>query len=253
MRVRPSLLFSAALAAACADGPTEGHPWLTDPGVEGHAPYLLLANTPHDPSVPGALVSCNDCHPGDSFRTFECVACHTPATMDPRHASVAEYPAGGVVTSADCYRCHPKGIGITPANHARFFPIETVSHPAVCTQCHTDPVNRQDPALLACATCHAQHPGFSVAHALVRDYPLAPTPEWCLRCHADGQVDRIASHGMLPGPWGDAGPGDGTHGTYCFECHTMVPPLPLFGGPGPGIAGRPWAQDWLIATCTNCH
>ncbi len=238
--------------AACADDSTEAHPWLTDPGVAGHARYLPLAGTPHDPSVSGARVSCDDCHPGASFRTFDCITCHTPAGMDPLHSTIAEYPATGV-TSADCYRCHPQGIGITPANHFRFFPIDTVAHPAVCTQCHTDSTNRQDPALLACATCHAQQAGFSVAHARVRDYPLVATAEWCLRCHADSQVDWIAQHGMLPGPAGDAAPGDGRHDTYCFECHTMVPPLPLFGGPGPGIADRPWAQDWTIATCSRCH
>jgi hypothetical protein len=33
----------------------------------------------------------------------------------------------------------------------------------------------------------------------------------------------------------------------------MVPPLALFGGPGPGIASRPWAEDWSVSDCSKCH
>jgi hypothetical protein len=119
--------------------------------------------------------------------------------------------------------------------------------------CHTDPAARSDPSKLACLSCHATRPGFATAHAKVRDYPVAVTAPWCLRCHADGQVDRIAAHGRRAGPPGTGGPGDGNHDAHCFTCHSMVPPYALFGGPGPGVAGKPWAQDWKQATCKPCH
>jgi hypothetical protein len=245
-------LVPLALVAACAGEPSDAHPWLTTPGVAGHEPYLLLAGTPHDPSLAGAPVSCEGCHPGESFRTFECTGCHGRAAMDPIHSAASGYVAGAVA-SADCYACHPRGIGLTPATHSRLFPIETAAHPAVCTQCHADSASRQDVARLLCASCHARQPSFGTAHARVKDYPLAPTSEWCLRCHADGRVLRIADHGRLPGPEGDGGPGDGDHDTHCFQCHTMVPPLPLFGGPPPGVPDLPWAQDWAAVTCDRCH
>ena len=250
-------LLPVLMLAACGD---TAQPWLTNPGIDGHAVYLPLRGTAHDPSGLASVTSCEGCHTGTSFRQFACTPCHTRAATDPLHPGVTGY-VPGAVTSADCYRCHPQGAGVAPASHGRLFPIGTPAHPPECRGCHTDPAARNDPAKLACLSCHDRLPGFAAAHAGVRDYPVAVTAPWCLRCHADGSVDRVAAHGRRAGPpgsGGDAatgtgGPGDGKHDTHCFTCHSMVPPYPLFGGPGPGVTDRPWAQEWKQSTCTPCH
>ena len=100
-------------------------------------------------------------------------------------------------------------------------------------------------------SCHERQADFATAHARVKDYPIVLDPVWCVRCHPDGRADRIDLHGAQPGPPGRAAPGDGDHDTHCFTCHTMVPPS--FGGTGPGVADRPWAQDWKQAACSRCH
>ncbi len=227
MRHLPLPLLALLSSAAGCGKPVDTH-WLTDPGVAGHAAYLPLSGTAHDPSAAAATISCESCHPSTTFKVFDCTSCHSSAVCDPYHAGVSDYPAAGTVTSADCYRCHPQGSSLmSPAQHAPYFAIGTASHPALCAQCHTDPTNRSDPGKLV-----------------------------CLSCHADDQANPIAAHGRQPGPAGSpgsAGPGDGHHDTHCFQCHTMVPPLALFGGPGPGVAGRPWAEDWTVATCSKCH
>jgi hypothetical protein len=232
-------------------------PWNTDPGVDGHALYMPLRGTAHDPAGLSSATSCEGCHSGTTFKTFACTGCHTAALTDPIHASsLAPGYVPGAVTSADCYRCHPDGAGIAPATHGLYFPIGTAAHPPVCRMCHTDATARADPGKLACVSCHEAQPGFSTAHAGVRDYPVAVTAPWCLRCHASGQVDRIASHGrqsVAGGKRGGGGPGDGDHDAHCFTCHSAVPPYALFGGTGAGVPNRPWAQDWKQAGCTPCH
>jgi hypothetical protein len=249
MRRLAALLPVAGLVACGASAPA---PWLTSPGIDGHAVYLPLRGTAHDPSGAASDTSCEGCHPGTSFREFVCTGCHTAPLTDPLHAAATGYVAGAV-TSADCYRCHPQGAGFAPADHARLFPIGTAAHPSICGTCHTDLAARSDPSRLACVSCHQARPGFATAHANVRDYPVAVSAPWCLRCHADGQVDRVADHGRRAGPPGTGGPGDGDHDTHCFTCHSMVPPYALFGGPGPGVPDRPWAQDWTQSTCRPCH
>jgi hypothetical protein len=258
VRVTRVRVYTAAIAlsvtVACGE---RDAPPNTYPGIDGHARYLPLRGTAHDPSGPASATSCEGCHPGTSFKQFLCTGCHTAALTDPIHASsLAPGYVPGAVTSADCYRCHPDGAGIAPATHGLKFPIGTAAHPAVCRMCHTDPASRGDVTRLACVTCHEAQAGFATAHSQVRDYPVAVTAPWCLRCHADGQVDRIASHGrqaVAGGKQGGGGPGDGNHDTRCFTCHSMVPPYPLFGGPGAGLPNRPWAQDWKQAGCTPCH
>jgi hypothetical protein len=237
--------------AACATETTA--PWVTDPGIDGHAVYFPLSGTVHDPSGLASVTSCAGCHPGTSFREFVCVTCHTATLTDPLHPGVSGYPTGAA-TSADCYRCHPQGAGIAPADHGIFFPIGTPSHPPLCGACHTNAQARSDPATLACASCHAGRPGFTAtAHAGVAEYGaiVSVTSPWCVRCHADDQVDRVAQHGAQRGSAGTAGSGDGRHGTRCFTCHSMIPPY--FGGTGPGLPNRPWAQDWKQSTCSPCH
>lgn len=254
--------FALSVLVACGEPDA---PSTTYPGIDGHARYLPLRGTAHDPVGLSSDTSCEGCHTGTTFKAFTCTGCHPSAQTDPIHVSSGSAVPGyaaGAVTSADCYRCHPQGTGIAPESHGLFFPIGTAAHPAVCTTCHTDPVARRDPTKLACLSCHEKRPGYATAHARVRDYPVVPSSPWCLRCHADGEVDRIASHGKraLPGETEAAGPGDVNpengetlHDTHCFTCHSKVPPYPLFGGSGAGVPNRPWAQDWNQAGCTPCH
>lgn len=267
-RVALLCLLCASLAPACERGHDPN--WLTDPAypdLSGHDRYLLLARTPHDPTAPGSTVSCDDCHPSTTFREYDCTGCHLASITDPYHAGVTSYPAAGTATSADCYGCHPQGTGVmTPEQHALYFTMGTHSHPAVCTQCHSDPTRRADLSTLRCVTCHESTPtstgaAFGTAHARVNDYRSTMTSDWCIRCHADDQVDRIATHGAYPDPTGymagSAGPGlpSGKHtNAACLDCHTMVPPA--FPNPtGTPVPDRPWAQNWPIASCnkTGCH
>ncbi len=261
-----------ALAALASSGCGKGHDpgWLSDPAfpsLSGHDAYLRLAGTPHDPTAPGTGVACESCHPAATFKAFDCTGCHAPAATDGLHAGIASYPAPGAATSADCYGCHPQGLGVmTPAAHEAYFTMGTASHPAVCTQCHGDPTQRAVLSTLRCVTCHEATPtstgaDLSTAHAKVNGYPTTPTADWCLRCHADDQVHWIATHGAYPDPTGyepgSAGPGlpDGKHSNAaCFDCHTMVPPA--FPNPtGTPVPNRPWAQDWSVASCNKlgCH
>lgn len=261
----------AALAAACSKGQDRDDRWVTDPAfpsLSGHNRYLLLVGTPHDPTTPGTGVACESCHGSNaSFRSFECTGCHATATTDVFHDGVSGYPVAGAATSADCYRCHPLGLGVmTPEIHAQFFTIGTTSHPAVCTQCHADATRRADLSTLRCVICHAttgtkSGAAFSTAHARVNDYPVSATPDWCIRCHADDQVHPVASHGAFPDPAkiveGTAGPGlpAGRHtNAGCLDCHTMIPPA-FPNATGTPVPNRPWAQNWTVASCNKmgCH
>jgi hypothetical protein len=234
-----ALLLASGLAACERSSATT--PWLTYPGVDGHSRFLLLAGTPHDPSVPpggGApAVTCNDCHGGSSFAQFDCLGCHAHSDQ----TALASLHLGAGVTgfsydSPSCYRCHPDGLGV-PADHStRLFPIGTPSHPAVCTSCHTDLSNRI-PATLACASCHAGQPAFAGKHGGVKDFPASPASADCVRCHADDQVNRVADHqAQFPIASGSA-----THDTACLACHPQL------------RTDKAWGTDFNAFSCTGCH
>lgn len=240
-----SLTLALLLAAvACRDQPSSGAPTLTYPGVDGHAAFLPLAGTPHDPTPPApgspAAVTCSDCHGGSSFRAFECITCHTHSDQA---ALTAFHQGAGVAdfafASSACYACHRNGLGV-PADHStRLFPIGTASHPAVCTSCHTDLLVRT-PATLACAACHAARPTFPGKHAGVADFdPATATSADCVRCHADDTVPRLADHqARFPIAGGAAG---APHDTACLQCHPQL------------RADRAWAADFAAFSCTGCH
>jgi hypothetical protein len=228
---------------------------LTDPGVDGHARFFPLAGTPHDPTAPGTTVSCDACHPGNSFAQFDCTTCHTAAATDPLHTGVAGYTH----TSDACLACHRSG-GAAPADHdTRLFPrgAGTAHAGIACTACHTDLSHPADPANFACASCHAGMAGFSGKHDAVNGVSIltvrtsctsstsvALTSPNCLRCHADSQVDRVAAH-----PGGESGLGNGSHrGAGCLTCHVAMRTDKPFGadfrksGAGQGSPG-----------CATCH
>lgn len=231
------LAASALALAACSGGGTSA-PWVTDPGVAGHARYLPLANTVHDPGAAGATIGCDDCHGRyDTFRKFDCTTsrCHLPAATDAIHVGVvADYPQP--VASADCYRCHPTGVGSFP-DHPRFFPIGAgTAHDLGCARCHLayDLASRRDPANLGCAACHAQTAGFATKHGAVKDYDA--TSPGCVRCHGDSQVDRVAAHAQFP-----IAPGSTTHDTACLHCHPAL------------RTDKPFAADLSRFDCLGCH
>lgn len=236
--------LAAALLTAAAVGCERGSsaPWLTYPGVDGHARYLKLAGTPHDPSAAGATAGCEGCHPGATFTQFECTGCHTEAQCAGIHQGAV---AGYAWASPSCYRCHPDGLGVVADHDTRFFPIGTASHPAVCTSCHTSLADRT-PATLACASCHLARAGFAGKHAAVADYPAAPSGADCVRCHADDQVTRVADHaatsaGAPPVTYFPVSSGSATHTTTCLQCHTRL------------RTDKPWAVDFAAFECVTCH
>jgi len=233
--------FAAPLAAALAacGGSHPAGPWLTDPGVAGHA-FFKLAGTVHDPSAPGSAVTCDQCHPGTSFKQFDCTtSCHAQASIDPIHTTPTAVP-GYVYASASCLSCHPDGSGSMPDHSAKLFPIGTgTQHPFQCSQCHTDLVNRSNTATLACFTCHqtvTALPALAAGHAGVKDYPASPIATDCVRCHADGQVTTVASHSQFP-----IASGSSTHDTACVQCHSAF------------RADKPWGADFSAYSCVGCH
>jgi hypothetical protein len=223
----------AALAWSCQENGSSA-PWLTYPGVSGHVRWFPLAGTVHDPTAAGATVSCESCHPGNTFAEFDCVTCHTADRTDPLHAGVGDYAH----TSAGCYSCHPDGSIAAPADHdTAFFPRGAGSaHAAVaCSQCHTDLRNPGDPANFACASCHGGLAGFSTAHAQVAGVGAATPSAQCLVCHGDSQVARVAAHAFT------IAPGSAIHDTACLQCHTAR------------RTDKPFAADFAAYECTGCH
>jgi hypothetical protein len=283
-----NVVLLLTLAAACGNGGGAGS-LLTYPGIEGHSPYFQLAGTAHQPGATGP-VQCQSCHTGDSFRQFTCTGCHTNANptgtdvmarTTALHTDTSGNPfvLNGVTYAYDsptCLLCHPRG----SIPHLSF-PIGTgTAHDLACAQCHTDLNAKTDLTKLACIACHATSPGGlkspAAAHQQLRspEYTATVTNQDCIRCHADAQVDRIASHGRQRAPVGlgdsgcrnagcTAGASDGNHGNFCFACHSSRPPL--YGGSQAGARGA-WAQDWSAAglvdnaaanpsttSCNSCH
>jgi hypothetical protein len=140
-----------------------------------------------------------------------------------------------------------------------------------CTACHGTPrANATTLAGFQCAACHSGLPAtatrkaWAVAHAIagygVTTYLTATTTggnqttvqidmtaaQSCLRCHADSQVDRVASH-----PGGDSAFGTGRHvPAGCLTCHST------------SRTDKAWGTDFTVAQgsagppptgCYVCH
>lgn len=253
---RHSLLAVVAALAVGGCGRESTGPWLTDPGVAGHARYFPIAGTPHDPSAAGAVVRCESCHPGTTFAQFTCTtACHAKPATDATHASVTGY----VYADASCYGCHKSGVGAMPADHdTRLFPRGAGSaHAAVgCTQCHAD--FGGNVAAFRCGGCHLSlDPALVTRHTSTPSNPaiLVSASEidtgdggTCLRCHADAQVTRTASH-----PTGSQG--DPPHqGARCLQCHDLHRTDKPFAA---DFATDPAAQANFTSSprrgCYECH
>ncbi len=177
--------------------------------TSAHTAFRIDAGAPHDASA------CLECHPswrtdkpwGASFSQQTCTGCHDRATTSGIHGGMGGYEW----STGACLLCHPDGSVGAAVDHTGFFPIgATTAHREVpCAECHSDPVVHER---VACATCHTAVT-MSAAHLAVRGF--AQSSPSCLRCHADAQVDPVASHGSPVFRIAS-----GRHQKACYDCHT---------------------------------
>ena len=229
----PRVLLAVATAAAAACGKDLPSNWVTVPTRESHGVFFPIATGAH------AQTDCNSCHGTyDTFKQFDCTtACHVQVGQT--HQGMASYASDG----PSCVRCHPQGTMAIPPNHdTAFFPRGggTAHATVACTQCHLSLATPNDPAAFACYTCHSTlptgwpHPDpvSNVRILIIHTSENASTPvditdsATCLRCHADSQVNTVASH-----PAG----GDGTFDRNdhseagCLTCHSTMRTDKTFG------------------------
>jgi len=233
MRTSRAALLAALLAACSGDSPEGGLGTFANRGSHASL-FPITGGTAHD------TTDCNDCHGAfDTFAKFDCTGagCHTDAKTTPLHAAIKDY----AWRSTDCYRCHADG-GVQVTNHGARFPVGSgTAHVTVaCSGCHL-PNQPRTAANVDCATCHAQRTP-AAAHGAVTDF--GPASAACLKCHADGQVDRIAAH--RPFTLGKGKSTAGRHDTVCIVCHAGA------------RADKPWGQDFkspavLACYASSCH
>ena len=205
------------------------------------------ARFPIAAASPSHTTACLQCHQGlradkpyaADFAAMTCTACHTQAATAPAHAAVADFRHD----SPSCFQCHPGGTAASVAHEARFPIAAGTDHAGItCAECHTDAARRGDVTTLACAACHTQRtPTLATRHtgATIPVVDYAARSASCVRCHAEGQVDRAASH-----PRGDRTPsGEADLRTAgCSKCHSGF------------RAAKPWAASWSTTPgCVSCH
>jgi hypothetical protein len=169
--------IGAALALAACQSETNA-PWLTMPTPEQHAARFF----PTTPDSAHAAFTCDDCHTDPAtFRTFDCLSCHTGAHSDEAAVTASHSGVPGFqFASPACYGCHPTGVGV---NHEPIFPIASGAHASVaCAQCHLDPTDR---SVLGCAGCHPHTKTETDGrHSEVSDYSWDSSA--CYGCHPGG-------------------------------------------------------------------
>ena len=221
--------------AGCGGGGKDA-PW-----TFSHDSYFVVTGS-------HAGFTCDQCHdptaPSFSLALggVDCLGCHAQATVSPLHAGIT----GFAWANASCIGCHKDGSSGLPPNHdAELFPVTGTKHATVaCSQCHGPTRAVAD---LQCAPCHAQA-AMASAHAAI---PATTTGrlsgtsqasyQWaspyCVRCHADGTVDRIASH-----PAVQNGLSGGGHAPFCLTCHGTM-----------RASGKTWGADFTTYSCLACH
>ncbi len=243
--VRGALALTTAcaglvLAAACGSSDSSGTSLSTQP--LSHSDFFVVTG-----SHPG--FDCSKCHDpaAPSFsaaqKGVDCLSCHASADVTPVHAGVA----GFAYDTPTCIGCHKDGTaGALPPNHdSDLFPVTNTKHAGMgCGSCHGATKAVAD---LKCAPCHDQSTMAS-KHAAIpttsrgrldgKTYTnYAWSSDYCLKCHADGQVNRIAAHPtVLHGLNGDG------HAPFCLACHQAYRAAP-----------KTWGVDFTQYTCLACH
>lgn len=202
--------------------------------VVGGSHTALTCDQCHDPAAQGFSLADNG---------VSCTGCHTDAATTPSHAGVTAYSW----STAACLGCHKDGGGALPPNHdTNDFPVTGTKHAAIgCAQCHGPTKAIAD---ITCTPCHAQA-AMATAHSSIpatrtgsRDRITYVNYQWasayCLKCHADGQVNRIASH-----PSVRHGITGGDHQPFCLTCHATLAPS----------GGKAWSADFQKYSCLACH
>jgi hypothetical protein len=226
-RLASFALVAAALSlATCGGGGSSGKTFV-------HAAKFVVSGS-HQ------TLACSDCH-DPSKPTFslagggvDCLHCHTQTAVQPAHSGVG----GFAYDNASCIGCHKNGTGLPPNHDAQLFPVTSTSHAAVaCSQCHGA---TRAPADLQCASCH-DHDQATMAtkHAAIPSVVEGITNyQWssgfCVRCHADGQVNRISSH-----PRDQSGI-NGNHQPWCLNCHGIM------------RTDKAWGADFTRTSSANC-
>lgn len=273
--------FSATNSTLCARCHQDGKiPVAVSAHAAGAKGFTVGTGT-HSGVAGGACLTCHPQNQTTPPRTFvadfsvtTCVGCHVTVggtgtafhddatTLGTLHTAVAAFNVlwTGPQLSAACLTCHADGSG-APANHEQLFPRAAgTKHAGIgCAQCHGTGL-KTDLTALACDSCHNAMTGFSTkhaaiggiailnlyaAHVLTGTVPL--TSANCVKCHADSQVNRIASHTTS-----DSGYGRIDHfPAGCISCHATMrvdKPYPAvdFIIPSPSRTGT--------ASCFNsCH
>lgn len=187
-----------------------------------------------------ANITCKTCHTDPANpRNVSCTTgnCHPMADTGNKHplGLVPNY----MYSSGACVMCHPNGT-IAGVDHSKLFPIAMADkHTGIaCATCHADVNNRKN-VTCAAAMCHAQaamttkHGNAKVVSDANRGY--AYSSPLCLKCHADSQVDRVATH--------DAKfrVSSGDHHRPCLQCHDTL------------RKDKAWAADFTAHNCIQCH
>jgi hypothetical protein len=243
--------FQATSSALCARCHEDGKIPVAVAAHAAGAGGFVVGSGLHSGTVGGACLTCHPQNKTTAPRTFvadfkvtTCVACHVTVggtalhhdvpSLTTLHSTVVAFTStvSTLGLSAACLSCHADGSGGLPANHP--FPAGAgTRHAGIgCAQCHGTGL-KTDLTALACASCHAaldptivsRHTnpgGIAILAVHTSQSTLGPaltmTSPNCLRCHADSQVDLVASH-----PAGDSGFGRAPHmAAGCVTCHAVA-------------------------------
>ena len=225
--------------------------------VAQHLPFKLSAGAPH---FQKSCLACHDATRADKpwaadfAKQADCAACHSEAKdgVVTKHAAVPGFAPDNV----SCLLCHADGSkGAGSVDHFRFFPLQAgAKHAGIaCSTCHVSPTDRTQ---VDCVTCH-QQPGRTVsiatAHAgkVVGNSWQGTGPsshgQTCTLCHADSQVDRVASHTpfLIVAP--------SKHVKACEQCHVSCGNASCTTHSPALRTDKPWGLDYARKSCLPCH
>ncbi len=232
--------------------------------------------------------ACLACHAQDKttpprtfvadFKVTTCIGCHTvkvggvafhddqDGSLTTLHATAPTFASTvtSLGLSAACRSCHTDGGAGAPANHELLFPRAAGTRHAglSCVQCHGTGL-RTDLTSLQCAACHNGIAGFvgkhdpivgkAILNLYVGHLPSGTVPLTspnCLKCHADSQVNRIASHTI-----GDSGYGRLDHyPAGCISCHATTRPASQKPYPAVDFTfPSPPTRTGTASCATSCH